>query len=144
MKFMAAIMPAMVSTPPFTAPKSTAPDSVVRASQQLTVFGLLALIVLGLAWELALAPTGSRSLALKVLPLCIPLAGLLRHRLYTYRWLSLLIWVYFTEGLVRATSEHGIGQALALIEVALCLVIFSGCSLQVWWRLRQAKAAVGA
>ena len=34
---------------------------------------LLALIVLGLAWELWLAPTGRGTLALKVLPLLLPL-----------------------------------------------------------------------
>jgi uncharacterized membrane protein len=39
---------------------------------------LLGLIVLGLAWELWLAPTGSGTLAIKVLPLVRALAGLLR------------------------------------------------------------------
>jgi hypothetical protein len=41
--------------------------------------------------------------------------------LYTYRWLSLLVWLYFTEGVVRATSETGLSQALAAAEMALCL-----------------------
>jgi hypothetical protein len=34
-------------------------------------------------------------------------AGLLRHRLYTFRWLSLLVWLYVTEGLVRAPATAG-------------------------------------
>ena len=76
---------------------------------------LLGLIVLGLAWELWLAPLrpGGSWLALKVLPLCLPLAGLLKNRMYTYRWLSLLVWLYFTEGVVRATSEAAPGAWLA-------------------------------
>ena len=79
----------------------------------------LALIVLGLAWELWLAPTGRGTLAIKVLPLLLPLPGLLRLRLYTYRWLSLGVWLYVAEGAVRAGSEHGISASLALLEVAL-------------------------
>jgi len=113
-----------------------APDALVRWTRLIAVASLLALIVLGLAWELWLAPTGNRSLALKVLPLVLPLAGVLKHRLYTYRWLSQLVWVYCTEGLVRATSDHGISAWLASAEVLLCLALFSACAAQVRWRLR--------
>ncbi len=99
----------------------------------------LALIVLGLAWELWLAPTGSGTLALKVLPLLLPLLGLWRNRMYTYRWLSLLVWLYFTEGIVRATSDRGAGVPLAILEVLLCLLLFAACAAHVRWRLRAAK-----
>jgi uncharacterized membrane protein len=100
---------------------------------------VLALIALGLAWELWLAPTGSRTLALKVLPLLLPLAGLWRNRMYTYRWLSLMVWLYFTEGVVRATSDRGAGVPLAIAEVLLCLLLFAACAAHVRWRLRAAK-----
>lgn len=129
-------MPAMSSEP---APEPTAalpPAPMVRVTQALAVGSLLALIVLGLAWELWLAPTGGGTLAFKVLPLTVPLAGLLKHRLYTYRWLSLLVWLYFTEGVVRAASESGLSARLALLEVLLCLVLFVACAAQVRWRLR--------
>jgi uncharacterized membrane protein len=95
--------------------------------------------MLGLAWELWLAPVrpGGTWLAIKVLPLCIPLAGLLRNRMYTYRWVSLLVWIYFTEGVVRAYGDRGISAQLALVEVALCLVLFAACVLHVRLRLRK-------
>ncbi len=105
-------------------------------SRALAVSSLLALIALGLAWELWLAPTGNGTLALKVLPLALPLAGLLKRRLYTYRWLSLMIWLYFIEGVVRATSDRGISAALAAIEVVLCLLLFAACAWHVRARLR--------
>ena len=92
---------------------------------------VVALIVLGLAWELWLAPTGQRTLALKVVPLLLPLPGLLRNRLYTYRWLSLMIWLYFTEGVVRAAGDGGTGAVLAAIEIVLCLVLFAACAAHV-------------
>lgn len=107
----------------------------------LAVGSLVGLIVLGLLWELLLAPLrpGGSWLVLKVLPLCVPLAGLLKRRLYTYRWVSLLVWLYFTEGVVRAWSDPPPSQALALIEVALCLSLFTACALHVRIRLQQAK-----
>ena len=51
----------------------------VRLTRALAVGSALALIALGLAWELWLAPTGRGTLALKVLPLAIPLPGLLKQ-----------------------------------------------------------------
>ena len=101
----------------------------------MAVGSLLGLIALGLAWELWLAPTGNRSLALKVLPLAWPLVGLLRHRMYTYRWVSLLVWIYFTEGVIRAASDRGTSAWLAGIEVVLCLTLFAACAVHVRWRL---------
>ena len=116
---------------------------LVRHSRTLTVASLLGLIVLGLAWELWLAPLrpGGSWLALKVLPLCLPLAGLLKNRMYTYRWLSLLVWLYILEGLVRATSEPAPGAWLAALEVLLGLALFAGCVLHVRLRLKAARAA---
>ena len=122
-------------------PAPTAADSTILRVRALAVASLLGLIVLGLAWELWLAPTGSGTLAIKVLPLVFPLPGLWRHRMYTYRWLSLLVWLYFTEGVVRATSERGTSALLASIEVVLCLLLFAACAVHVRWRLRAAKLA---
>jgi uncharacterized membrane protein len=119
-------------------------DAVVRGTRIAAVAALVGLIVLGLLWELWLAPTGNRSLSLKVLPLTLPLAGLLKHRMYTYRWVSLLVWIYCTEGLVRGTSETGISQVLAWIEVLLCVVLFTACAWQVRWRLKRAAAVAAS
>jgi uncharacterized membrane protein len=118
-------------------------DKNVRRSRVLAAGSLLGLIALGLAWELWLAPLrpGGSWLALKVLPLTLPLAGLLKNRMYTYRWLSLLVWLYFTEGVVRATTESGLSAGLAMLEVLLCLMLFAGCALHVRVRLKAAKAA---
>ena len=110
-------------------------------TRSAAVASVVALIVLGLAWELWLAPTGRGTLALKVLPLLLPLPGLLKNRMYTYRWLSLLVWLYFAEGAVRATSERGTGALLATIEIVLCLLLFAACAAHVRWRLRSAVPA---
>jgi uncharacterized membrane protein len=116
-----------------------APLSPVAWTRALAVASLLGLIVLGLAWELWIAPTGHRTLALKVLPLTLALVGLLKLRMYTYRWVSLLVWVYVAEGVVRAASDTGPSVLLAAIELVLCLLLFAACALHVRWRLRQAQ-----
>jgi len=112
----------------------------IETIRWLAAGSMTALIVLGLAWEMWLAPIrpGGSLLALKVLPLCLPLAGILKNRMYTYRWVSLLVWLYFTEGAVRAWSDRPPGNYLAMIEVFLCLLLFTACSLHVRVRLKNA------
>ena len=112
-------------------------------TRTVAVTSLVGLIVLGVAWELWLAPIrpGGSWLVLKVLPLLLPLAGLLKCRMYTYRWVSLLVWLYFTEGVVRAWSEQPPGRYLALTEVALCLALFVACAYHVRLRLANARPA---
>ena len=122
---------------PITADQKSS-SSLVTTTRILAVGSLLGLIILGLAWELVLAPLrpGGSWVALKVLPLCVPLAGLLKNRMYTYRWVSLLVWLYFTEGGVRAYSDKAPGNYLAMLEVVLCLALFVACALHVRLRLR--------
>lgn len=124
-----------------SAPERTEPTAVERASRNLALGATVALILLCLAWELWLAPTGRGTLAVKALPLLAAPLGLWRYRLYTYRWLALAIWLYVLEGLVRSTSEAGQGQWLALAEVVLSVVIFTACTAQIRQRLAAAKAA---
>ena len=120
---------------------TASPRPALALSRWLAVGSLLALIALGLAWELWLAPLrpGGSWMVIKVLPLCVPVAGLLRNRLYTYRWVSLMVWIYFTEGVVRAASDRGLSARLGALEVALCLVLFAACVLHVRMRLAKAK-----
>ena len=113
------------------------PSPTVAWTQRAAVASLLGLILLGLAWELWLAPTGNRTLVLKVLPLTLPLAGLLKRRLYTYRWVSLVVWLYFIEGVVRAVGDRGLSAQLAMIEILLCLSLFAACAAHVHVRLRR-------
>ncbi len=87
---------------------------------------LLALIALCLAWELWLAPLrpGGSWLALKALPLIAITPGILRGRIYTFQWSSMLILAYFAEGAVRGFSDRGNSALLAYAEIALALAYF--------------------
>jgi uncharacterized membrane protein len=94
---------------------------------------LIGLILLGLAWELWLAPLrpGGSWLVLKVLPLLLPLRGILHGRIYTYRWASLLVWLYVLEGLVRLLTDAPPAAWLAGLELALALVFFGAVALYI-------------
>ena len=108
----------------------------------LAVGSLLGLILLGFLWELWLAPLrpGGSWWVIKVLPLCIPLAGLLKNRMYTYRWVSMLVWLYFTEGVMRAWGDAWPSNALAGLQITLCITLFVACALHVRIRFKAAKA----
>ncbi len=130
----------MINTPLLPTP----PTPGVNTARWLAVGSLLGLILLSLGWELLWAPLrpGGSWLALKALPLCIPLAGLLRNRMYTYRWVSLVVWLYFIEGVVRAWGDKAPGNYLALAEVALCLLLFVAVVLHIRLRQRNTKGAL--
>ena len=91
---------------------------------RLACLSLLCLILLCIAWELWLAPlhSGGSWMALKALPLLLPLRGVLRKDNYTMQWTTILIWLYFTEGVVRAYSDTNPWSALcAALEIVFSL-----------------------
>jgi uncharacterized membrane protein len=99
----------------------------LRALRLIAGASLVALIALCLGWELWLAPLrpGGSLVALKALPLALPLAGVMAGRRYTYQWSSLLILPYLAEGATRAWADHGLSRSLAFGEIALSLVFFA-------------------
>lgn len=101
-------------------------DNGQKPLHLMAISSLIGLIVLCIAWETVLAPLrpGGSWLALKVLPLLLPLRGVLKRDVYTLQWASMLILLYFAEGIVRATTEPGLSSILAWAEVALSVVFF--------------------
>lgn len=133
-------MPALPPNPDAPGHLARAPDATTQLTRRLALLALTLLIGLGLAWELWLAPTGQGTWALKVLPLVPAWLGLWRFRMFTYRWLSLLLWLYFTEGVVRGATESGLSAALAWGQVLLSLLLFGACAWHIRWRLSRAAA----
>lgn len=104
----------------------------------------IALIALGIASELWLVPLrpGGSWLVLKVVPLVFVLRGLLKRNIYTMQWSSMMILLYFMEGIVRATSAHladnlALSIQLAWLQVVLCLVFFC-CLLAYLYPIKKA------
>lgn len=102
----------------------------VAACHWLAIGSLLGLIALGLAWELRLAPlrAGGSLLALKVLPLLVPLLGILRGRRYTYQWAPMLAFAYFVEGVMRGYADVGYGSACGWSQALLATVFIAAAA----------------
>lgn len=92
---------------------------------------LVLLIAWLVAWEMVVAPLkpGGSLLALKVIPLLLPLRGVIKRDVYTLQWSSMLILLYFAEGVVRGYSDRGeLSRLMGWGEVALVCVYFT-CAL---------------
>lgn len=101
---------------------------------RLAVAGMLALLLLELAWELALAPLAPHGswLALKALPLALLAPGVMRGRRRTRQWLALLLPFYAAEALVRAFAEHGRHALVAGAAFVVATAAF--IALLAWFR----------
>lgn len=95
----------------------------------LAISSAITLCFFALAWELWLAPLrpGGSSLALKALPLLVPLFGLLRQKRYTHQWCALLTLIYLAEALVRIGSDPEGTRWAPAIELLLAAALFAGC-----------------
>ncbi len=113
--------------------------SVPRPWPLLATVAAVALLLLGLAWELLLDPLrpGGSWLALKVVPLAIALPGLWRGKPYTFKWMSLMIWFYVGEALVRVAGLTPVERLLAWHYLALSLAL----SVAVMWGAKAFRVA---
>lgn len=119
------------------------PVSANRFAATVASVALLALIALCIAWEWRLAPLrpGGSLLVLKAIPLLCALNGVLRRRLYTLQWASMLALLYLAEGIVRGMSDPGFSATLGWIEVVLSAVFFVAALAYVAPFKRAAKRA---
>lgn len=99
-----------------------------RLAQGLTLVGYLGLWILLPLWYLWLAPSTELPayfVVFLVAPLVFPFSGLVRGRVYTYKWSLFVSLLYFMHGVGEAWTwpdERG----YALLEVLLSLVWFAG------------------
>ncbi|RZA33704.1 MAG: DUF2069 domain-containing protein [Lysobacteraceae bacterium] len=94
------------------------------------------------AWEVFVAPLhpGGSLLALKALPLLLPLRGVIKRDLYTLQWSSMVILIYFAEGVVRAWADTSqASRAMALGEIVLVFVYYACALLFLHPYKREAK-----
>lgn len=116
----------------------------------LATLAAVALMIFGLAWELLLDPLrpGGSWLALKVLPLALALRGLHAGRIYTYKWMSLVIWIYVGESLVRIAgltpSERLLAWNSLALSIALAILILAGARAQIKHHKKIAAESTGS
>lgn len=107
-------------------------ENTRNPSHILACISLIALIILLVLWEMVLVPLRPNGswMVLKVIPLLFPLRGILKSQNYTMQWSSMLILLYFTEGVVRASSDtSSLSRALAGLEIIFSVAFFFGAIL---------------
>ena len=98
---------------------------------------VVTMIVFGVLWEVLinpLRPTGSL-LWLKIIPLVLTLPGLFKAKILTFQCLSLLVWLYICEALVRIYSDEWIEILMSSLWLLLSLFLF----LLIWRAMKILK-----
>ncbi|GAA5091891.1 DUF2069 domain-containing protein [Paenalcaligenes hermetiae] len=107
---------------------------------RVAAVALVGLIILCLVWELFVAPVrpGGSYLVLKVIPLLFPLRGVLKGNIYTLQWSSMLVLLYFMEGVTRVWSDpNPMSVMMAGIEIILSFIFYL-CALFYLWPAKKA------
>lgn len=107
---------------------SHAPGTLTRIARDTSLGALLSLLMLLIAWYGWLAPPalsfGPVLLILFLLPLLLPLTGMVKGRPRAFIGASLLALVYLSHGVMEAYGSPA-ERWLALVEVTLSLMLFA-------------------
>lgn len=88
-------------------------------------FSWFSLVVLCVLWESILAPIkpGGSWAVIKVIPMLFALKGIWQAKNYTMQWSSMLVMLYFIEGVVRL-NDSGLSAVMAGSEIVLSLIAY--------------------
>ena len=98
---------------------------------------VITMIIFGISWEIWINPIrpGGSMLWAKVIPLVLTLPGLYKSNVYSFQCLSLLVWLYVCEALVRIYSNQTIEILLSILWLAMSLTLF----IIIWRGIRAIK-----
>jgi len=107
--------------------------------RRLALFGYFGLLIWVILWHFVLAPSpysvGFR-LTLAVLPLLLPMVGIIKGKPYTHAWANFIIMFYFLHGFT-AIYTHQDEWFYALVEIILAFAMFIGCCYYARFRGRE-------
>jgi uncharacterized membrane protein len=88
-------------------------------------FSWFSLVVLCVLWESVIAPIkpGGSWAVIKVIPMLFALKGIWQAKNYTMQWSSMLVMLYFIEGVVRL-NDAGLSAYMAALEIILSLIAY--------------------
>ncbi len=116
--------------------------AVSRLATLIGYFGLLGTLSVWHGW-IAPAERLPTAIVLIVLlmPLLVPLRGLLHGKPYTHAWTAFLALIYFTLGVSHAAVEDE--RIYGVIQIVTSLLLFFGCILYARLKSRQLRADQG-
>lgn len=118
--------------------------NTTRTMRYLALSCHVLLLIFVTLWQFVLNTEHSYSPAFVflfyILPLLLPLPGIIRGKPYTHAWASFIILIYIIHGLTVAYAV-GNERIYALIELVLAIGMFTGCC--VFARLRGKECGLG-
>lgn len=112
----------------------------IQLVRWLTLLGYALLILLLVLWYGVWSPSSlpvGLVLFFLLLPLSFPLLGMLRGKVYTHAWMSMLILLYLVHGIGEAWSTPE-DRLYASLEILLSLIIYIGSMAYVRLSKKQA------
>ena len=108
--------------------------------RKLTLISYGLMIVWLVIWHFFLTPEKTTSTLFTVLfwiiPILLPAKGLLQGKPYTHAWTNFIVMYYLLHGLTSVYALEG-ERLYAVIEIILCVGLFTGCSLYARTRGRE-------
>ena len=103
----------------------------VKKLRYLAMYSHLGLLLWMVIWYFLLPMTADYSVTFKILvyivPLLLPLPGILQGKPYTYAWASFIVLLYFLHSITVIYAEPS-QMLYAIIELFLAVGMFIGCS----------------
>ena len=105
--------------------------SITKKFQRLALFGYIGLLILMPLWMFMFSPRDGLSngfiFLVYILPLLLPLKGIIEDKTYTYAWANFIVMIYFIHGftLLWVSPEE---RLFVLLELLFASAMFVGCT----------------
>ncbi|ATC94206.1 DUF2069 domain-containing protein [Pseudoalteromonas tunicata] len=105
--------------------------SITKKFQRLALFGYIGLLILMPLWMFMFSPRDAHSngfiFLVYILPLLLPLKGIIEDKTYTYAWANFIVMIYFIHGftLLWVSPEE---RLFVLLELLFASAMFVGCT----------------
>lgn len=103
----------------------------VKQLRYIALCSHFALLAWMIVWYFFLPITADYSVTFKILfyimPLLLPLPGIIQGKPYTHAWASFIVLLYFLHGITVTYAEPS-QMIYAIIELLLAVSMFIGCS----------------
>jgi uncharacterized membrane protein len=111
--------------------------AITKRYQKIALLGYIGLLILMPVWLIWLEPTEGYSIGfvfiLYILPLLLPLKGIIQDKTFTYAWANFVVIIYFLHGFTLLwIGENNV--LYVVLELVFSSLMFIGCTYYARYR----------